>query len=80
MRKQPMKWVSSVTIEKVVSANTKHSGSYAAREMRRLAEDKLVESEERPWKNGGTLAWYRYNPQFHGPTLAQQSVEWYNSW
>lgn len=78
LRKQPMNWVSSVYIDKMVSSTTKHGGSYATRQMRLLAEEKLIECEERPWK-GRTIVYYRFNPKTHGPTLAQQSVDWFNS-
>ncbi len=78
LKKQPGVWVSSVSIEKVVSQNTKHSGSYASRQCRLLAEEKLIEREERAVR-GVTLAFYRYNSQTNALELARQSVDWYNS-
>lgn len=78
LRKQPMVWVSSVQIEKVVSKNTKHSGSYASRQCRLLAEEKLLEREERS-VSGKVLAYYRFNPKYHGPTLSLQSAEWFDA-
>lgn len=76
-KKQPKVWRSSVEIEKMVSATMKHGGSYATRQLRLLAEERLLEREERPWK-GRRLAFYRFNPDTHGPTLAQRQIDWFN--
>lgn len=78
LKKQPGNWVSGVYIEKMVSSSTKHGGSYTTRELRRLAEEKLIEREERS-VGGRKLAYYRYNPKTNGLELARQSVDWYNS-
>lgn len=78
LKKQPLSWVSGVYIEKMVSKNTKHGGSYTTRELRRLAEEKLIEREERS-VNGKRLAYYRYNPKVNGLELARRSIEWWDS-
>lgn len=77
-KRQPMVWIPSVQIERVVTKNTKHGGSYASRECRHLAEDRLLERVERPYK-GRTLAWYRFNPQTYGPTVSSEMIEWFDT-
>lgn len=76
--KQPMVWIPSAQIEKIVSQNTKYIASNASRQCRQLAQDGLLEREERPYQSKN-IAWYRYNPKAHAPTLLRLGVEWFNA-
>ncbi len=78
LKKQPGHWVSSVSIDKVVAKNTKHSGSYASRQCRLLAEEKLIERQER-LIGGKRLAFYRYNPPTDPVQVSRRMIEWFES-
>lgn len=77
LKKQPMIWVSGVSIEKIVMQKTNHGGAAASRICRQLAQDGQIEREERPW-NGKKLAYYRYNPSTNIDDALKQDLEWYN--
>lgn len=77
-QQSPDKWFSGVSVEKMVSAKTKYGGAYTARELRHLAEEKLLEREERPW-NGKKLAWYRYSPTTNAKEMERRMIEGFDS-
>lgn len=79
LQKQPMVWRSGVEIDKMVSTTTKHGGSYATRALRMLAEEGEIECREMARNGGKKIAWYRFNPETHAPTLARKSIEWFDS-